>query len=504
MTLPRTSVTHAVLVAALMVVFTARITHVAWTASPTFDEPKHLTTGLAYLASGICCLGRDNTPMVAWNALPLYLTGTLPQLTEADEKTLGDDPTAVLRPRYFAARMMQLPLVWLLCFAVYRWTRTQLGRSGAAIALALLSVEPSVTAFAALVSPDFQVAALLLTTAVAAAPLASQPLAARRVALVGVLAGGALLAKYTALVLVPALVLAALASRHRRHNLVHACAALAIAAAIVLLAYEVPKLTHGISGLHAPQFADRATQARLADLLARAPAADELGYFAGLGEVRRNAMVGFPVYFFGALGHRFAAFYPSLLLFKTPVAVLLCVPLGLICWLRSPHRRGLLVPGLTALLVLLAAITSHFNLGIRHVLLVAPIGSCLAAAALALAPGHVLAKSALIALAALAGYRHHPRHLAYFNELIGGPAHAAEFFADSSIDWGQDVWLLPRAARAAHHPADRLPARHRLAGGVRGVRDGPAARRATAGMVCRLAVAPPRPRQAGLRRLSPR
>jgi hypothetical protein len=38
--------------------------------------------------------------------------------------------------------------------------------------------------------------------------------------------------------------------------------------------------------------------------------------------------------------------------------------------------------------------------------------------------------------------RHHPHHLAYFNEAAGGPIGGREHLLDSNLDWGQDLHLV--------------------------------------------------------------
>jgi hypothetical protein len=49
---------------------------------------------------------------------------------------------------------------------------------------------------------------------------------------------------------------------------------------------------------------------------------------------------------------------------------------------------------------------------------------------------------ALLGAGALLSVRHHPHHLAYFNELAGGPANGHRHLLDSNIDWGQDLRAL--------------------------------------------------------------
>src|SRR5207247_2123563 len=47
----------------------------------------------------------------------------------------------------------------------------------------------------------------------------------------------------------------------------------------------------------------------------------------------------------------------------------------------------------------------------------------------------------IVALAALtlASARFHPHHIAYFNELAGGPDGGRNHLVDSNLDWGQDL-----------------------------------------------------------------
>ena len=60
------------LVAAMLLSIGAALAlHTAHRKTLTADEPKHLVTGLHQLATGRCCLGVDNGPTLALNALPV-------------------------------------------------------------------------------------------------------------------------------------------------------------------------------------------------------------------------------------------------------------------------------------------------------------------------------------------------------------------------------------------------------------------------------------------------
>jgi hypothetical protein len=50
----------------------------------------------------------------------------------------------------------------------------------------------------------------------------------------------------------------------------------------------------------------------------------------------------------------------------------------------------------------------------------------------------------------------HPHYLSYFNRLIGSPDNAHHYFADSNLDWGQDVGTLARWLEARGNPKIRV------------------------------------------------
>ncbi len=143
-------------------------------------------------------------------------------------------------------------------------------------------------------------------------------------------------------------------------------------------------------------------------------------------------------------------FFPAAFLLKTtlPALGLAFAALGApLVWPRT--RRSRLLYRLTPLLVFLAvywafAITSHLNIGHRHLLPTYPVLYILTGAA-----GWTAWRSrrrwpaAAVALAlawhVAESWHARPYYLAYFNELAGGPDNARRYFVDSSLDWGQDL-----------------------------------------------------------------
>lgn len=176
----------------------------------------------------------------------------------------------------------------------------------------------------------------------------------------------------------------------------------------------------------------------------------------------------------------FPEFFPYCLLVKTPLPLFALMFLGLLAlaldWhggsARAPaERRAAMFASLYRAAPLIAlfgvywafAVTSHLNIGQRHIMPTYPPMFMLAgAAALWLrAPvvgslpqwgwfathKHPAARVAVCALMALfAGeslYRW-PNYLAYFNIVCGGPWNAYKHLVDSSLDWGQDVPALKK------------------------------------------------------------
>lgn len=140
-------------------------------------------------------------------------------------------------------------------------------------------------------------------------------------------------------------------------------------------------------------------------------------------------------------------------LFKTPIPTLIAMALALIAVLRRRGDRAfLLVPPLIYVGV---AVGSAIDIGHRHLL---PALAFLLVACGAVAPKRrLLAACAVIAIAALFAFappwRPAPlfgHHLAYFNELAGGPRNGYEHLADSNLDWGQDLPALERWLETNH------------------------------------------------------
>ena len=107
-------------------------------------------------------------------------------------------------------------------------------------------------------------------------------------------------------------------------------------------------------------------------------------------------------------------------------------------------RRNLEI-SLIALAILAVAMTSHINIGVRHVLpIYAPLSM------LAAMPRLRILTFALLAWLFAGSIAAHPDYLPWFNAFAG--SHPERILNDSNLDWGQDVLRLVRASRAMKIP----------------------------------------------------
>ena len=168
-------------------------------------------------------------------------------------------------------------------------------------------------------------------------------------------------------------------------------------------------------------------------------------------------------------------FFPKAFLYKTPPSLLVALAAGVL--LLALHLRKMpaerlgrqcyrLVP-LFALFGVywLFSLTSHLNIGHRHILPTYPVlyifcgilgWAVTRAARKSPANGAVGA----VIVAGLLGWhatmtaKIHPDYLAYFSPLAGGPAEGYRHLVDSSLDWGQDLPALGQWLGAHRRPGE--------------------------------------------------
>lgn len=150
--------------------------------------------------------------------------------------------------------------------------------------------------------------------------------------------------------------------------------------------------------------------------------------------------------------HPVAWYYFAALAYKLPLATLALIPFGFadLFWHgpgTSARRHGLFLLIAAMVLPVLAGRSGN-QIGIRYILPALPVLCMFASPASRwLDPPRLLTYFNItvyrvlwvLILAAPLSLRFHPHHLAYFNGLAGGPENGAWHLVDSNIDWGQDL-----------------------------------------------------------------
>jgi hypothetical protein len=177
--------------------------------------------------------------------------------------------------------------------------------------------------------------------------------------------------------------------------------------------------------------------------------------FDGIGEVLAHNAQGHHAYLFGRRSQfGWWYYYPVVLAVKTPLPFLLLLFVGLGVSLGKSRRTqpAYWLPLAFSLGILLVSLTSHINIGVRHILPVYLGFSVTAAAGAAwlyrqasTSRAYVWIPGALVAWLAAASLISHPDYIPYTNLLAG--KYPERILADSDLDWGQDMIRLGKRLR---------------------------------------------------------
>jgi hypothetical protein len=433
----------------------------------TTDEPDHLEWSRRLLDTGVtertsALHFNSKTPVVAANVVARRLA----------RRVLGIRDGNVLR---FANRLPTVGWLAALLAAVFLAARPLVGRDAACLATAMTAADPSMIAHASVATVDVPFALATVLVLAAGARFWRQG-GAWPGALLGVALGFAFVVKFSAFLLLPALAVLGLfrpwrpRPRPSAARLLSgaACAALA-AGALVCAGY----LFHGV-GVRLGTVAWRTpVMARLAAALPALPSPVPIDFLTGVDvSVAAERTKEWPVAILGEPRRGRLPYYFALLwLVKTPVAVLLAQAAGFVLLWRSRLLRR--APVLAALAVVLLGTLAYLSfffkakLGYRHALMLVPLASVLAVAAVA---RHARGRRAAVlgaGLAALALAEQLPyagNHLAFSNALVWPKRDAWRVMADSNLDWGQNDDKALAWMQASGRPSSRLNPPHLVPG----------------------------------------
>jgi len=436
---------------ALVLIASLRIVSTYWVFNHTNDEPAHITSGIEYLSRKTYEYDQEHPPLARiLIGLGPYLAGE--RYVVPAGLILRHDPRKGLETLYSSkhydrtvalARLGVLPLFWLACAVTFLWGRRCFGPAVAVIAVLLFTLLPPVLAHAGLATTDMALAAFAPAGFLMLFFWSERPTPLRGLAL-GLLVGLGIASKFTmmpflaaaAVVAVAFQFLAALPTLGEIRTFLRARAlSFAIAAvACVLVVWAV----YGFSFGPTPLFSFRAPAPEL---------------FSGIQTVLKHNREGHPAFLLGKTGRAgWWYYYPVALAVKTPLPVLMLLGLGIALAIRRGREAAWRLPLAFPLGILLFSLSSHVNIGVRHVLPVYVAFSVLAAlAVLWLMEFSRTARWAGWAVAVLllwlvaGGAWKHPDYISYFNELVGNEPE--KVLVDSDLDWSQDMKRLGRRLR---------------------------------------------------------
>lgn len=476
--------------------------------STTSDELAHITGGYTFNHWNDYRLHPENGLLPQrWQALPVTLASAhypdprqIPYWRSSDVWMIGheffyeqgNDHEWFL----FTARAMNTLFGAATVLLVAAWARYFFGWAGALVAAVVCALCPTMLAHSALATSDMAMAFFLLASA--GAYWWHLHDSRRRVFLLSVVTFGlACVAKYTAVLLLPLMLLMALvrcvnstpltlAGRTFRtpfrrlgatagSTLVHGLAAVLVIWAFCGFRYSAfnPSLPPGefnaswqyvlsIGGWKA-SFIEFCRQWHLL------PESYLYGFtFVLRFAEARGAFLDGDYSIFG-----WVSFFPKTFLYKTPPSLLAALATAsafLVLWAkeRGLVRLGQLLYraaplGLLFLVYWGVSLPSHLNIGHRHILPTYPVLYIFCGAlgwatvrgaqrssANGLALGVIVA--GLLGWHSVEATKTYPHYLAYFSPVVGGPAEGYKHLADSSLDWGQDLpglsrWLIANQRR---------------------------------------------------------
>jgi hypothetical protein len=439
---------RAVLLAvAFVVIASLRIASTYDRLSLTFDEPVHIACGMEYVAKHVYRYESQHPPVSrAMVAIGPYLTGVRPQGIATHMQEGIEEVKASANP-VLTVRLMRagiLPFFWLASLIIFLWARKYFGPVVATLATTLFTLLPPVLAHAGLATTDMALTASL-PAAIFAVLLWAQTPSWKLTVVMGLACAFTACTKFSALGYLPAAIFLCLAAwlavewpgwDELRRLASDRAAKFAAAIAIgVLVIWGVYWFSFG--EIHGTGW--------------RVPAPE---FFDGIGVAMKHSSDGHPAYLLGEnsnLGWWY--FFPVAIAVKTPIAFLFLTVVGLVICLKQRRDWRYLAPLAAALGILAAAMNSHVNIGIRHILPIFPMFCLIAAIGLAHLIRRAKSNFTLIACGALivwlvvSGAVYHPNYLTYFNEFAAGDPEAV--LADSDLDWGQDMVALSARLHSA-------------------------------------------------------
>ena len=462
---------HRIAVIALLLIMAGTILHTIHGESLTWDEGDHIFSGYEIWKTHDYGYNPEHPPIVKMLAtIPLLgLNLKVPPDQHRFFKTEAylDGRELLFRsPGYngqdLTFRVRVLPMLFTLIAAilVYCAGREMFSCTTGLVALVLFTFDPTLLAHGAFVTTDMAATCTIFATCYALWRWYQKP-TWPRAAVAGIAAGIALGAKHSTVLLAPMLVAlaAGMLIAHYRNREISSPGALKTLGALATIVGIAVFLLWSFYGFrYNARPAPLALSPSLIDYAAPLGGFETKGillagrlkllpesYLYGLTDVRAMAN-GMPSYFMGKVyQHGVWQYFPVLILIKYTLGMLGLLLLTTYAiarrWLHNWSALYFLIA--PPAIYLFVAMTSHLNIGARHILPISIFACVLAAAgAVTLAQrsrGWAITVTILVALHVVTSLHAAPNYMAYANEAWGGPTQTYKYLSDSNTDWAQQL-----------------------------------------------------------------
>ena len=468
----------------------------AWQHSPTHAEVQQLPAGIYHLQNGRFDFAHVNPPLVRLvAAIPVsFLSPKTNWLSYQANKigrveySVGSDFVDANGERsrliFFIGRCACIPFALLGAIFCWKWGRFLYGAYAGFVAALLWSFSPSVLGHGQLISADIACAALCLAAMYFIMKwIYSRTWSSALIA--AVILGMAQLTKFTALVLIPVVIIWCGVEVGRRISTRNDQSLLSVIGqpflqlcVIFVIMIYIIDLGYGFDGVPVrlseqvyfsktfnPFAVNRVESEHNSTLLVdnslwgRIPIPLPASYIRGIDQQKVDFEGNARSYLFGVWQHDgWWYYYIVALLIKMPLgltglfalSVLTCI------WIRRPCSAcfskicvsELASIGVIVAVLILVSSQTSMNHHMRYVFPM--LGFFLvfcSRSALFISKGRFAGSTAVVILslwATISSLIYYPHGLGYFNELAGGPGRGALFLNHSNVDWGQDLLYLKR------------------------------------------------------------
>ncbi len=150
----------------------------------------------------------------------------------------------------------------------------------------------------------------------------------------------------------------------------------------------------------------------------------------------------------------FLYYFPLAILLKTPLPVLAAAAYAVYLYVTKKGCRepAAEITGLAIVLLAGVSIFSTLDLGIRYILPIYPLVFLFIAIVLHRSVVDHKKLAAIFLCLVISNVMVHPHYQSYFNLLIGKNENAYKYFADSAVDWGQDLKELGEYLKSEGSP----------------------------------------------------